>query len=232
MATVTQLLDRGCRITGLRTTGTERELALQALQDAYTRAVLDSECSLSTVAYTFVASSDNYDLSTILGEQPLRLYHVSLTTSAGNTPMQQVSFQELLDIRENNNSPGPSYVYATVGFNDIAFYPNPAVGESIRVWYVDDVPTLHETDNVAPEETTPSMIPAAFHWSVLLPGMVLEMLDKDQRAAEADMWMRRYERGIARLVEHIGQFGGEANRAYLKKGVARYRYNDQLGRRW
>jgi hypothetical protein len=60
--------------------------------------------------------------------------------------------------------------------------------------------------------------------------MVLQMLDKDQRLAESQLWEQRYASGLARLIEHVGQFGGEANRAYVEKGMRRFRFNDQRSR--
>lgn len=219
MPTVTALLDRGSRVTGLRTTGTERALALEALQDAYRRAVLDAECYPELDSYTFVASSDNYSLLTMLGKQPGKLMHVTLNASTQPYHLQQVSHQELLDMRAAEDASGTPFYYAVIGFDRIAFYPNPAIGNTTDVWYQPDTLILHETVATSGvQETTPSMIPVQFHWSVLFPGMVLEMLDKDQRIAESQTWQARYDRGIARLQEHIGQMGGNANRAYATKG--------------
>jgi hypothetical protein len=147
-----------------------------------------------------------------------------------NTPLQQVSLQELLDIKQVDNGSGSPYCYATSGFDTIYFYPNPASGEVVSIYYVDDVPELVEADAVAGQEETPTAIPAAFHWSVLLPATVLQMLDKDQRLAESQLWEERYARGLAKLIEHVGQFGGEANRAYVKKGMRRFKFNDQRSR--
>lgn len=214
MPSVTQLLDRASKLTGLRTTGSERVLALQALQDAYNRAVMDSECNLSYATYSFLTSSDTYLLTDVLLEQPTRLYHVTLDVGGTDVPLQQVSFQELLEKKERGLDTGSPMVYSTVGFQSIAFAPNPAVGDTVGVWYVDACPTLVESGAVAGEETTPSKLPANFHWSILLPATVLEMLDKDQRLAESGMWNERYMNGIGRLQEHIGQMGGQANRAW------------------
>lgn len=219
MATVIQLLDRACRITGMRTTGTEREIALEALQDAYRRVVIDAECSLDSVAYTVVSSDDSYSLSTILAEEPLRLYHVSVVADGVRRTVQQVSFQELLDERELGEVSGSPYLYAISGFDTIHLHPAPTVGSELTIWFVKDVLTLVEEAEIASEEESPSSVPAAFHWACLLPAVVLELLDKDQRATESSMWQQRYANGISRLIEHIGQFGGEANRAYLKKGM-------------
>ena len=218
MATVTQLLDRASRVTGLRTTGSERIVALQALQNAYRRSMMESECDPQYVSYTVPANSDSYTLATILAATPVRLMHVSMGTSGGRMPLQQVSMQELLDYRESQEAVGIPCMYATIGFDRIAFYPNPSVGDNLRIWYLADTPTLVENSPAVGEETTPSKIPIAFHWDVLLPGLVLELLDKDQRNDEASFWGSRYERGIARLMEHIGQMGGDANRAYV--GIA------------
>lgn len=230
MATVTELLDRGSKLTGLRTTGTERQLALDALQDAYRRALMDTEASVVFDTYTFVSSADDYTFATMLGEQPLKLSHVTLSDSDGSTPLTQVSFQELLDSREVDVSTGTPYLYAAVGFEGLAFHPNPAVGQTVTIWYIEDTPALVEADPSAGEESTPTKIPVQFHYSVLLSGMVIEMLQKDQRAAEWQLWNDRYEKGIARMQEWIGQFGGEANRAYVKKGLRRFRFNDQRSR--
>lgn len=215
MATVTEILDRASRVTGLRTSGSERTVALQALQNAYRRAMLESECDPQYVSYTIAASSDDYDLATVLGATPVRLMHVSLGTSGGRMNLQQVSMAELLDNREREEVVGLPCMYATIGFDRIAFWPNPSVGDTVRFWYLADTPTLVESGAGAGEETTPSKVPVSFHWDILLPGTVLELLDKDQRNEEASFWGARYERGIARLMEHIGQMGGEANRAYL-----------------
>ena len=218
MATVTEILDRGSRITGLRSTGTERVLALQALQNAYRRAMLESECDPQYVSYTVPASADSYTLATILGVTPVRLLHVSMGTAGGRMNLDQVSMQELLDYRETQDAVGIPCMYATLGFDRIAFYPNPSAGDVIRIWYLADTPTLIESAPGAGQESTPSKVPVAFHWDVLMAGMVLELLDKDQRSEDVVFWTQRFERGIARLMEHIGQMGGEANRAYVSLG--------------
>lgn len=218
MATVTQLLDRASQITGLRATGTERIIALQALQNAYRRAMLDSECDPQLSSYTFVASSDSYSLATVCAATPVRLLHVSMGTSGGRMNLEQAGMQELLDYREAQEAVGIPCMYATIGFDRIAFYPNPSVGDIVRVWYLADTPTLIESAPGAGQESTPSKIPVSFHWDVLLAGCVLEMLDKDQRSNDVSFWSQRYERGLARLVEHIGQMGGDANRYYRSVG--------------
>ena len=114
MATVTEILDRGSKATGLRSTGAERTVALQALQNAYRRAVADAEAALSLASYTFVASSDDYSLSTLCSEQPIRIYHVSVASQGADLPVQQVSFQELLDARDTSDTVGTPFYYATV----------------------------------------------------------------------------------------------------------------------
>lgn len=230
MATATQILDRACRITGLRTTGSERALALQALQDAYIRSVLDSECSLSSTTYNIPSVADSYSLTTITTTAPMRLYYVGISSNGQNYPLQQVSYAELLERRELDSLPGSPTIYATVGFESIAMYPNPSTSDTLTVVWVPMVPTLTEGTPGAGEEASPSKLPVAFHWSVLLPSTVLEMLDKDQRAEESALWHQRYVDGIARLQEHIGQMGGQANRAWLARGSSRSPYNDQRGR--
>lgn len=165
------------------------------------------------------------------GETALKLAHVSIESNAGQIPLQQVSLQELLDIRDSQSGDGGTpYYYAANGFTALEFYPNPAVGDVLSIVYIPDVPTLTEGVPASGEEDTPSLVPAQFHFSVLLSGIVLQMLDKDQRLAESDMWQARFDRGLAQMQEWIGQFGGEFNRAYLRKGLKMHRFNDTRSR--
>lgn len=211
MPTVTQILDRAAKYTGLRLTGTERALALQALQDAYARSVVDSEIRLVKAEHTFTQGLPEYAIADLVGSQPMKLYHVSMN----DKQIHQTSFQELLDYRNVGSDFGGHY--ATIGFTGIGFHPNPNVGDKVTVWFTDPVPTLVEGGPTAGQQDTPSWIPEHFQWSVLLPATVLEMMDKDQRENESAMWNARYDRAMARLKEWVGQFGGEANRFYLRK---------------
>lgn len=232
MATVTNILDRAARITGLRMTSTERDLALEALQDVYRQVVSQTESYLSTATYNVTESVDGYALDDVLsGVAPLKLAHVSIENGGVQSPLQQVSLQELLDLRDTFTGEGGSpFYYAANGFTGLEFYPNPAAGDVINVVYIADVPTLVEFDPQAGEEITPTQVPEQFHFSILLPGIVLQMLEKDQRLAEADLWQGRFDRGMNRMQEWIGQFGGEFNRAYVAKGAKRWRFNDQRSR--
>lgn len=232
MATVTQILDRAARITGLRMTAgtTERALALAALNDVYARAVSEAETHLDYASYTIPTSEDVYYLADICSEEPQKLVDVSLNDQLGLGPLQQVSFPELREEHESHLSAGSPYMYAVVGFDRIAFEPNVSVGDTVNVWYVPPVPELVEDGPAANQQSTPSWVPNAFHWDVLLPGIVIQMLDKDQRIAEGGTWNTRYENGLARLKEYMGQVGGTANRAYLPKPMGRYSRPDERRR--
>lgn len=230
MATVTQILDRASKVTSLKATGDERTIALQSLQNAYRRAVSDAEIPAVPVSYTFVSAADYYSLSTILGVEAVKLLHVSLQSGGGRMLLDQTGIQELLDNRNVQEAVGTPCLYATIGFDRIAFYPNPAVGDIVQIWYVADTPTLVETSPGAGEESTPSKIPTRYHWDVLLAGTVLEMLDKDQRSDDVKFWMQRYENGIIRMKIDMGEMGGDANRYYLSPSEGRTPFRDERSR--
>lgn len=229
MATVTEILNRAGYITGHRADGIERTLALQSINNAYSRAVMESECKVEFSEGEIIASGDLYNFVFLLGNQPYKLVHVAINES-GN-PLQQVSFLEMQEERAANPiGSGTPYMYSTPDWESISFYPNPSPGDIITAYYVPPVPELVETAPAAGQETTPSMIPAQFHWDVLLPGTVLEMMDKDSRAEEAGIWAQRYTNGVNRMQEWMGQFAGTANRAFVSKGRTGLRYNDQRRR--
>ena len=105
MATVTQLLDRAANISGLAKTGTERQLALLALQNTYLDTVMRTACAerIKTVSPTTPlpgGNGDDFNLATLLGESPLKLSNVVIRSSnTYNYPLVHVSEDELLEYR-------------------------------------------------------------------------------------------------------------------------------------
>lgn len=217
MATVTQLLDRGSMVTGMRRLGEERDMALFALNNAYLRAVSDADVGDSQVSGAFGSAADVYAFASILSGSPapLKLTYVGIETGGGTSTVEQVSMQELMDMRMTSEALGYPIAYAINGFNGISFYPNPAATDRFVIRGAFQPKELVESAPTVTQETTPTSIPVLFHWDVLLPGMVMEMMDKDARNDNVNFWAQRYERGIARLQQYAGDMGGNANRAYV-----------------
>jgi hypothetical protein len=62
MPTVTQLLDRASQVTGLRSTGSERQIALDALNDVYMDILLQTEVVERQWVHTFTDRGRDFDL--------------------------------------------------------------------------------------------------------------------------------------------------------------------------
>lgn len=230
MATVTELLDRGVQLTGLRNTGTERILALNALQNAYNRAVLESECYIATATYTFVASTNEYAVSAVCGVTPMKIRNMVMLDGGLSRTLHGTSEDQLINrLRNDNVSSGNTYLYAALGTNNLMFYPKPRVGDVVNVYYVPVPPTLAEASSTA-AEATPSYVPVQWHYDVLLPALVVEMLDKDQRAQDVQFWQSRYIDGMNRMKEWSAHFMGDATPAYIDTGNTGVFYEDQRRR--
>lgn len=228
MSNPAEMIGRATQVTGLRSVagGRERALALDSLNNAYKRVLMDTECAITSNTYTFVAAASSYTLTTVTaGATPMKIYHVAYNSGGGPLGLDQCSYQELLDHRAMEDTVGTPALYAMRDWRTICFYPNPAIGDTVTVQYVETPTDL--ADNTVP----PSLVPVQFHWDVLFPAMVMDMMLKDQKIEEAKYWQEKYERGIARMQEWIGQFGGNANRMYIGPSTTGSIYNDMRTRR-
>lgn len=233
MATVTELLDRGVQLTGLRSSGTERTLALNALQNAYTRTVMESECYIATASYTFAASTNEYSVSAVCGTTPLKIRNMVMVDGGLSRTLHGTSEDQLIGrLRNDNVATGNTYLYAALGTNNLMFYPKPRVGDVVNVYYVPNVPTLVDATSTtaANSEITPTYVPVQWHYDVLLPALVVEMLDKDQRPQDVQFWQSRYVDGMARMKEWSAHFMGDATPAYIDTGNTGVFYEDQRRR--
>jgi len=211
VATVTALADRACSVTGLQTTGTERALIVAALNDCYQRAISESGAYRGSSTESLTAGTGDYDIATTFAiTDLLEIKHV--TASGGgltNTRMIRVPESELLEMRENTTTTGASSYYALAGDTSFMVFPTPGASQTVTIYYVKAPPTLVESGAGAGEETTPSKIPARFHWDVLLAGSVVQALSKDQRAEDMAFWQARYEGGLASYLEYVNRVGGD-----------------------
>jgi len=207
MATVTEILDRVSRKTGTMATGNERADALAALNSVYKRAVLQTECYANVASYAFTTSSDSYAVSAVSTDIML-IQDISHNSDAYYKKLLQKPISWITSRRSGSSSTGFPRCYAMIGTNKIAFYPNPNIGDTISVTYVQTPPTLVESGPSAGEESTPTAIPAVFHDDVLMAGTIVHMLDEDQRIDDAGAWSQRYQAGLYALSEWANTFGG------------------------
>lgn len=221
MASATQIATRLFEITGLRSTGTEYTLVWQALQDAYNDAVMRTDAFASSSATTFTSSTYVYDSSSVGLASATRIRSITFSDGAGGGyPLNRVGEDEFNSLVDGFDSHAFSRVFCTLGWNKIGFWPQPSVNDQVTVRFTPFASTLIESTATAGagEEKSPSMIPAAFHWSVLLPGAVIHCLDKDQRLEDSRVWAERYELGLQRLKEFVELYGGDTANVWVPGG--------------
>lgn len=235
MATVTELLDRACYVSGLRTTGSERTLVKQALNDAYLNVVMDSECYEESATKTVSSSADIYDLSSDFSLGPTELLKIKNIVFTQGTqalyPLKHVSENEFNEWRNGYGAAGTPMVYCIIGTNKIGFWPQPGANSSFKIRYVKTPPTLVESAPGAGEEITPSKVFSAFHWNTLLPLTVAQALEKDQRIQDAMYWRGQYQEGLLKLKMYVDTFGGEASPMHIMDRMGYTSYPDQTGSR-
>lgn len=165
MATVTQILDRAARYTGLQTTGTERDIALEALNDVYVNTVMETQCEQRKYTHTFTQNTDDHDIErheeldysgltppfpTLRDDEIqipplLKIMNVVYNDSnATSYPLIHVQDAELLDMRRGFTASGLSRMYSLAGTGIMRLWPAPKAGESITFTYVPYPPELTE----------------------------------------------------------------------------------------
>lgn len=271
MANVTQILDRAARITGLRTTGTEREIALDALNDVYLDVCMQVMQEQRLFRHTFAESLHEYDIERheeidYTGITPpfptrrddhiqlppiLKIMKVVFEDGSNSAfPLVHVSESEMLEYRRGYTAQGYSRIYSLAGTGILRMWPRPAIGDSITVTFVPLPPELTEGTDRPPAiwdeavwglsewdddrgaESAPRQVPIQFHWSVLLPGVVVQLLDKDQRMEQVNWWQGRYEAGIEKMMMWHAQYGGEPNTVFDRTRPEFINYPDQWNRRY
>lgn len=226
MANVSVILDRACQLTGLNSTaaGTERVMALAVLENVYQRVLMETECTVASASYTVAATANDYDVSAVLGTTPLKIRRLQADIGTGVSDLWIVSEDELLSQRESLGSPATPFLVAPMGMSKLMFYPNPGVGTVIKSYYVPTPTALTDATS-----SSPSAVPAQFHWDVLLPGVVVDLLAKDQRIGDMQAWNGIYEMGLSRMKEHSASFLGDAYRVGLPNQITSRRFRDE---RW
>ena len=134
------------------------------------------------------------------------------------------------------------------GTGIMRLWPQPAVGSRLTITYVPMPPELTEGTDRPPAfwdtavwdlsewdddrgaESSPNMLPVQFHFNTLLPGTVVQMLDKDQRIDQVQLWQGRYESGIEKMHTWFVNYAGVPNTVFDESSVDLVRYPDQYSR--
>jgi hypothetical protein len=173
LATVTNIADRVCRLTGLQSTSTERTLVLEYLNDAYREAVERTECYPKTSASISVAANASTVTlsSTVTDLNKLLNVYFSDYNGYSRLKLQPVSHRRMLDLKDRVNDPvGVPKFYSVVRSGTtttLHLYPSIDSAATMYVDYYAVPPTLVESGPGAGEESTPTAFPTQFHYRIL-----------------------------------------------------------------
>lgn len=214
MATTTNLADRICRLTGLQSTGSERTLILEYLNDAYREAVERSECypkTSSNISVSAAASSITLS-SSITDLNKLRSVYFTGYNGYSYLKLHPISNRNRIDQLDRTNSlTGITRYYSLArsgGTTTMYFHPAPTSAATLVCEYLAQPPTLVESAPGTGEESTPTAIPTQFHYRILAAGGIAMALETDQRR-DSQMWWDRFEKGVNDLTAWVNEMPGD-----------------------
>jgi hypothetical protein len=229
VSTVSEILDRASKITGLKLTGNERTFAHQSFKAWYKKVLRKSGASDAITTYTFVGSSDDYLWTTILaGSSPSRINGLWVVHGGGGlTPIKNVGLAELMEHRMGAASPGIPELACGLGTRRVAFYNNPTIGTQIKVAFTEKPADADLEDNTA---DTPSLIDDEWHDTLLVWGTVAEMVTKDAKLEQYKVWVGRADQELADYIQHVDEFMGDATPLFVDGQHTHMRYPDERRR--
>lgn len=211
MPTVTQLADRVSHVSGLGTSGTDRTKILSYLNQAYGYSVLEAANYTSTFSKSLTADDGDYTIGTapldVTDIVELRSLWITDAASATRV-LRQVSEAEILRLRQGSASSSTPLFYAIRGTRELLLYPAPSTGHTLLGSYLASPPELVEAAPGAGQESTPTAIPAAFHYDVISNKAIALAFEYDNRLEEAAAFDAKWATALERLITLVSRFGG------------------------
>lgn len=176
------------------------------INQAYSRACLDTEYVQDKTTYTLTAGTAEYDLTTI-SSSIARIKQITVTYSGVlSPPLRRVTLERILRFQESAGGAAvplaPSQFYALAGYKKLVLYPTPANADTLTVWYVGSPTALSGDSDV-------SILPEPFSSKLLEYGALAEAADFKGDPAEGE-YRQLFEVWIQKLREqmHYRQGGG------------------------
>lgn len=213
MATVTQIVDRVCALTGYDTTAssTERVFVLSACNDAYQQAVERSECYVGTFSKSLTSGTGEYAWGTAPVDvtDVLRILELWCTNSSGGvTRLRQLTDSAVRELEQGSGASGNPQWYSFPAPNRINLFPTPGTGITLAGVYVKVPNELVESGAGAGQETTPSAMPSRFHHAIIGQLAAAICFERDNRFDDAGYHRALADREFERLTQWVNEFGG------------------------
>ncbi len=207
MATLGQLKTSVGRKFSLDTTaGTDDSNALiDWANEGALDVLLRSKCFVDYGDMTLTTGTTDYRLDVLI----LAVLDVHVT-GQGSRSFQRLSFQELLEKRNNSTSPGEVRYYAIQG-DLLLVHPNPVVTTNLRFYYVPR-PTPMTNDSNDPSASPFGSIPKEYHKSIESYMMWQAAEFQGDFSGQLE---QEYERRLSRATALLNKKGGKLPRAKL-----------------
>lgn len=211
MASASAILDRCSQNSGLKLTGNERQLLLDALNAFHKRVLRMSRVSETVASYSVTASASSYAASTLCGTATVGLHSIRVADGSTTRQLVRKSLDFLLDQQLiDASSQGYPEFYAIQGGGGanakVLFYPLPTVGQTIRTVYVPTPSALTDSTSSSPD----SSIDDEWHMTLLMWGTLAEAFAKDEKLDSYKIWVQRAEEKLAEFMEYCDEFGGSS----------------------
>lgn len=204
MASVTELVDYVCRVTGINAaTAAERTRVLGYLRDAYQQAIEESRARVRKLAVT--VTSDELTLAQLGAGDLLFLLELRID----GQELQRVSLSEFGALQAGQLSSAGG-CYCMPDPQTLLLWPAPSKPTQLSGWYAAEGLTLVESSPQAGvSEVVPSAFPARFHRAVLANLAIALATAAEQREPQQVAWYRElYDAELGRLIAWVNKAGG------------------------
>lgn len=237
MATVSALTDHVKRVASLGSyDGTDEEtLIVDWLNDGYRFACRECDTPVEIVSAALTSGDNQYTLTDLSMTNVLRFKNLYVTGGSPDPwPLTEIDHTRMLELQATDGaaSQDKPHYFTLDGLDLITLWPTPGTGLTLTAKAVVDPPVLVSSGPSAGEETTPSKIPASYHYSVLAAHAIMRGYEyRGGDPVRANEYRNRRDLGIAQLREQRNTAGGDIPAAVR---VVRGRVTDQAwpGRQW
>lgn len=218
MATVTEIVDYVCDVTGWNAgaTSTERATVLRFVNQAYQDALDAAGQYIHTVetsaSETITAGDYHYQLDTDFGftstDFPQRILSATVTGNGfTNLVLEQVSLSEMRRLRDAaDDASGTPVYYCLADSRNLLLYPTPSAAFTLNMDYVRVPASL--TEAAGSDTELMENLQKRFHLVLLGSRAIAMCLEMDGVEERSQYWHSKADRATEEYVGGFNQFGG------------------------
>lgn len=199
------------------------------VNEAIRQILLDTGCYVTSTTVTPGATAD-YTLTTSF----LKILRMYFTVSSVQYPLIQRSLDEIIDLRRNTDSVGPTRCYKLAGRDLLMWYPTPGASDVLSLYYV-PYPTFPlSTGTDDPSTAAYGGIPVEYHRLIeLYACWKMAIWSGDITSANGVSFKQNYLEGVGQMRRDFSKRGGDEMAGIplpsRRRGLAWQPRPDQVG---